>query len=76
MKRYKTIGFLLLVGAVGVLLPYMWLTYIFEYPDILRQDPALILLKFHNGGSRLIWTWFAFALIGLPLIPALVLLLS
>jgi len=70
MKREKTIGWLLITGAVGVLIPYTMLTIMFEYPDILRQDTAIILTKFHEGGNRLIWTWFAFALIGLPLIPA------
>ncbi|HLG40301.1 MAG TPA: DUF4386 domain-containing protein [Chitinophagaceae bacterium] len=70
MKQEKTIGWLLITGAVGVLIPYTMLTIMFEYPDILRQDTSIILTKFHEGGNRLIWTWFAFALIGLPLIPA------
>jgi len=66
----KTIGWLLIAGAVGVLIPYTILTMIFEYPVILRQDTAIILTKFNEGGSKLIATWFAFALIGLPLILA------
>jgi len=70
MKNEKTIGWLLIIGATGVFIPYTILTIIFEYPDILRQDTAIILTKFHEGGSKLIWTWFAFALIGLPLLPA------
>ncbi|MEP7318868.1 MAG: DUF4386 domain-containing protein [Panacibacter sp.] len=70
LKTEKTIRWLLIAGAVGVLIPYTMLTIIFEYPDILRQDTAIILTKFHEGGSKLIWTWFAFALIGLPLVPA------
>ncbi|MGF2414160.1 DUF4386 domain-containing protein [Ferruginibacter sp.] len=70
MKKEKTIGWLLIAGAVGVLIPYTILTIIFEYPDILRQDTSIILTKFHEGGSKFIWTWFAFALIGLPLLPA------
>lgn len=70
LKAQKTIGWLLIAGAVGVLIPYTLLTMIFEYPDILRQDSSIILTKFHEAGNRLIWTWFAFALIGLPLIPA------
>ncbi|MBL0357308.1 MAG: DUF4386 domain-containing protein [Chitinophagaceae bacterium] len=70
MRTEKTIGWLLIAGAVGVFIPYTLLTVIFEYPDILRQDTAVILTKFHEGGSKLIWTWFAFALIGLPLLPA------
>ncbi len=70
MKKEKTIGWLFIAGAVGVLIPYTILTIIFEYPDILRQDTAAILIRFHEGGSKLIWTWFSFALIGIPLIPA------
>lgn len=74
MKNSKTIGWLILAGAIGVLIPYTILTTIFEYPDVLRQDTASILTKFHAGGNKLIWTWFAFALIGLPLIPAFILI--
>lgn len=74
MKKEKTIGWLLIAGAIGVFIPYTILTIIFEYPDILRQDTAIILTKFHEGGSKLIWTWFSFALIGLPLIPAYILI--
>lgn len=70
MKAEKIIGWLLIAGAAGVFIPYSMLTIIFEYPNILRQDTAVILTKFHEGGSRLIWTWFVFALIGIPLLPA------
>lgn len=70
----KTIGWLLIAGAVGVLIPYTILTFIFDYPDILRQDTAIILTKFHDGGNQLIVTWLAFALVGLPLIPAYILI--
>lgn len=70
MKQEKIIGSLLLIGAIGVFIPYTILTIIFEYPDILRQDTATILTKFRQGGSRLIMTWFAFAIAGLPLLPA------
>jgi hypothetical protein len=74
MKTEKTIGSLLIAGAIGVLIPYTMLTSVFEYPDILRQDTATILTKFHQGGSSLIWTWFAFALAGAPLLPAYILI--
>ncbi|MGC4036404.1 MAG: DUF4386 domain-containing protein [Chitinophagaceae bacterium] len=74
MQTNKTIGALILAGAIGVFIPYTILTIIFEYPVILRQDTATILTKFHEGGSRLIWTWFAFALTGLPLLPAYILM--
>lgn len=66
----KTTGFLFITAAVALLIPYTILGVIFEYPDILRQDTATILTKFNQGGHPLIWTWFAFAVSGLPLIPA------
>lgn len=74
MNTEKTIGLLIIAGAVGVFIPYTVLTIIFEYPVILRQDTATILTKFHEGGSSLIWTWFAFAITGIPLLPAYILI--
>ena len=74
MKIEETIGVLIIVGAIGVFIPYTMLSMIFEYPDILRQDTATILTKFHQGGNRLIWTWFAFAITGIPLLPAYILI--
>ncbi|MBL7865552.1 MAG: DUF4386 domain-containing protein [Cyclobacteriaceae bacterium] len=69
----KTIGWLFVIGAIAVLIPYTALTIIFEYPDILRQETGVILTKFHEGGKQLIFTWFAFAITGIPLIPAYIL---
>lgn len=66
----KSAGILLIIGAIALLIPYTALTIIFEYPDVLRYDTATILTRFHEGGNALIWTWFAFAITGLPLIPA------
>lgn len=74
MKPEKITGILLILGAVGVLIPYTILTMTFDYPNILRQDAGVILTKFHEGGSPLIFTWFAFAILGLPLLAAYVLL--
>ncbi|MBC7886747.1 MAG: DUF4386 domain-containing protein [Ferruginibacter sp.] len=70
MKSEKTIGGLLVTGAIGVCIPYTVLTMSFEYPGILRRDAATILTKFHDGGSSLILTWWAFAILGLPLLIA------
>ncbi|MBE7170183.1 MAG: DUF4386 domain-containing protein [Williamsia sp.] len=66
----KTIGWLLIAGAIGVLIPYTILTILFDYPLILRLDTGVVLTRFHEGGSRLIRTWLFFALAGLPLLPA------
>jgi Domain of unknown function (DUF4386) len=74
MKKEKTIGLLLITGAIGVFIPYTILTISFEYPDVLRQDAGTLLMKFHNGGSSLILTWWAFALLGSPLLVAYILI--
>lgn len=74
MKIEKITGLLLVAGAIGVFVPYTILTIIFEYPAILRRDTGEILTKFHQGGSQLILTWWAFAILGLPLLLACILI--
>ncbi|MEP7322819.1 MAG: DUF4386 domain-containing protein [Saprospiraceae bacterium] len=74
MKTNKTIGWILIIGAVGVLIPYTLLTLHFDYPQILREDSGIILTRFHAGGSSLIFTWWAFALLGLPLLIGYILI--
>jgi hypothetical protein len=73
-SNYKIIGILLITSAIALLIPYTLLTIIFEYPDILRQDTGIIVTKFYQGGNSLIWTWFAFAITGIPLIPAYIMI--
>ncbi|MDX2134473.1 MAG: DUF4386 domain-containing protein [Saprospiraceae bacterium] len=70
----KTIGILMIAGAVLLLIPYILLTVVFDYPDVLRADSGTVLEKFHEGGPGLVGLWFAFAIIGLPLIPAYIML--
>ncbi|WP_020601340.1 DUF4386 domain-containing protein [Spirosoma spitsbergense] len=70
----RLIGWLLIVGVVLVMVPYTALTINFDYPDILRQTPAVVLTRFHQGGSALIVTWWVFSLGGLPLLQAYVLI--
>jgi Domain of unknown function (DUF4386) len=74
MKSRRASGILLITGAIGVLIPYTILTITFHYPDILREKPGIVLEQFHAGGVSLIFTWLAFALPGLPLLVAYVLL--
>jgi hypothetical protein len=74
MKTNKLIGSLLIVGAIALFIPYNILIVTFDYPDVLRLDTAIILNRFHEGGNKLIWTWFAFAITGIPLIPAYMLI--
>jgi hypothetical protein len=70
MKTEKFIGSMLILGAVGVFIPYTILSIVFDYPNILRQDPGIILTKFYEGGASLILIWFLFAILGLPLLAA------
>ena len=72
--RNKWIGFLLIIGSIGVFVPYAVLAMSFEYPDILRQNAGVVLTKFHEGGASLILTWWAFAILGIPLLVAYVLI--
>lgn len=74
MKNNTRIGILLIFSSIALLVPYTILTIIFDYPNILRQDTADILVQFHQGGNQLIYTWLAFALTGIPLIPASILI--
>src|SRR5688500_11576705 len=74
MRVNKITGLLFIAGAIALFIPYTALTIIFDYPDILRRDAASVLTKFQEGGSVLIFTWFAFAMTGIPLLPAYILL--
>jgi hypothetical protein len=46
----------------------------FDYPDILRQPTREVLTRFAAGGSRLVLTWWGFAMTAVLLAPAVVLL--
>ena len=74
MKKLKISGILFIIGALGVFIPYILLTIIFDYPGILREEPGIILTQFHAGGTPLILTWLAFALLGMPLFVAYMLI--
>ncbi len=74
MRTEKIIGLLLIIGVLLLFLPYSILTIIFDYPHILREDSGLILSKFYNVGTPLIIVWWLFALVGLPILEAYVLI--
>jgi hypothetical protein len=67
-------GALLIVGAILINIPYTMLITTFDYPDILRAPTGEVLTRFAAGGRQLIWTWLAFAWVGLPLVLAILLL--
>ncbi|MFN8444080.1 MAG: DUF4386 domain-containing protein [Caldilineaceae bacterium] len=64
----KVTGLLFILGAILVNIPYALLISNFNYPDILREPASTILTQFQAGGAPLIFTWLAFAWVGLPLI--------
>ncbi len=64
----RVAGIIFIVIPILINIPYGVLIASFQYPDILRQPAGEILVKFHEGGSRLILTWWAFGFVGLPLI--------
>ncbi|MEI8223803.1 MAG: DUF4386 domain-containing protein [bacterium] len=70
----KITGILFVVGALIVNIPYALLISNFNYPDILREPAGVVLTNFAAGGSNLIYTWLFFALAGLPLLFATIML--
>jgi hypothetical protein len=68
----RVIGVALVAFAIGFNVPYSLLAATFEYPDILRQPPGVILTAFTAGGPGLILTWAGFALAALLLAPVAV----
>jgi hypothetical protein len=68
-----------LTGVVLIVLPvaynvlYTLLARSFDYPDVLRRSTADVLERFAAGGSRLVLTWWGFAMSAVLLAPAAVL---
>jgi hypothetical protein len=67
-------GILFIIGALLVNIPYTLLIMNFDYPDILREPTGQILTRYQGGGTGLVFTWLAFAWVGLPLLFAIVML--
>jgi hypothetical protein len=70
----RATGIFFVVGALLVNVPYTLLIMNFNYPDILREPAEVVLTQFQAGGSGLIYTWLAFAWMGLPLLFGTVML--
>jgi hypothetical protein len=66
-------GILLIVLPIAYNALYTVLARSFDYPDILRQSTAVVLARFAADGSRLVLTWWAFAMSAVLLAPAAVL---
>jgi hypothetical protein len=56
-----TAGALFLVSAVSFAVAATLLSASFDWPDILREPAGVVLPAFTDGGTTLIWTWFATA---------------
>jgi hypothetical protein len=70
----RVTGWLLVVGAVTFAVAATVLSSTFDWPDILREPPEVVLPAFGAGGTSLVWTWFAVAwTYGILLVPILLL---
>ena len=68
MGYRRLTGLAFILGAVLINIPYTLLITSFDYPDILRAPTEEVLTRFQAGGTPLIFTWLAFAWVGLPLL--------
>jgi hypothetical protein len=57
----RQLAVVLIVFLLLATLPYAWLIENFGYDDILREPAAVVLQRFHAGGSPLVLAWLAFA---------------
>lgn len=62
MNYRRLSGILFICFPLIVQIPFTILTVQFNYPDILREPPSVILTNFLQGGSSLLLTWYAYAL--------------
>jgi hypothetical protein len=74
MTTQNLAGGLLIVLPVAYNILYTLLARSFDYPDILRRPTAEVLERFAAGGSRLILTWWGFAMSAVLLAPTAVLI--
>jgi hypothetical protein len=70
----RATGALFVVGAVAFAGAATALSSAFDWPDILREPADVVLPSFVDGGTGLVWTWFATAwTYALLLVPILLL---
>ena len=73
-KLTKITALTFIILGIYINIPFSILGAIFDYPNILRQPTGQVLTLFHEGGSTLIATWYAFALAPILMIFAVKLL--
>ena len=70
----RVTGGLFAVGAVTFGVAATVLSSTFNWPDILREPATVVLPEYADGGTSLVWTWFAVAwTYGILLVPILLL---
>lgn len=73
----RATGGLFVLGALAFAAAATTLSATFDWPDILREPAGVVLPSFADGGSTLVWTWFAtawtYAVLAVPilLLPSL-----
>ncbi|QSQ19779.1 DUF4386 domain-containing protein [Pyxidicoccus parkwayensis] len=74
MRAERFVGWVMLLFPLAVNVPFGLLATRFGYPDVLRQPAAQVLTRFAEAGPSLVWTWYAYALLVVPYLAAVVLL--
>lgn len=67
-------GSLLVALPIAYDVVFVALARQFDYPEVLRRPTAEVLDRFRAGGTRLVLTWWAFALCAIAFLPTSVLL--
>lgn len=76
MSAATLAGLLLIAVPIAFNVAFGMLAARFDYPDVLRRPTTEVLAAFHAGGTRLVLTWWAFALTAVAMVPLVVLLSS
>ena len=73
MRTEVATGILLISLPIAYNVLFTMLARSFDYPDILRRPAVEVLERFMAGGSKLVLTWWAFAMSAVLLAPTAVL---
>src|SRR5215218_3778458 len=74
MSAATVAGLLLIAVPIAFNVAFGTLAARFEYPDVLRRPTTEVLVAFRAGGTRLVLTWWAFALTAVAMVPLVVVL--
>lgn len=74
MSTSTAAGVLLVLMPLAFNASFALLASRFDYPDILRRPTDEVLARFREGGTKLVLTWWAFALTAVLFAPVVVLL--